>query len=121
MAIHTRRPQDPPNLPKITIGSPPALPDDAADAAVRAAGRRREHGTAAEATAGATVPRTSDGRTRGGKPGSAIAREPWFVSLLLSVVPLLAIAVLPPSAMPMLLGIAAVFVVGGVVMFVRGS
>ena len=120
MAIHSRRPQDPPNLPKITIGSPPALPDDSAAAAAWHVARAPEGEAATQDSSipdSAAVPRS---RTPGGKPASAAPLEGWFVALLLAAVPLAAVFVLP-SAMPVLLAVAGLLVVAGVVMFVRRS
>ena len=121
MAIHSRRPQDPPDVPRITIGAPPSLPGATAGTDTRMnVGKPAER--AAADHAGPTVPRAGVEAARTGRPkdGKAAASDSWFIVLLLSAIPMGAVLVLP-SAAPILLAVAAAFIVAGVVMFVRRS
>jgi hypothetical protein len=118
MAIHTRRPQDPSNMPKITIGSgptPPTPPEPAPGQETRAA----LAAAAAASGAAAGSASTLGGQDRVRAPRSWLERNAWLVALVGSLVPMIAALLVEPSAMFVLLGVAGVLIIAGVVLYFK--
>ncbi len=135
MGIHTRRPQDPPDMPKITIGSGPGMPPEGAGARAELPAGQVARAAVEAIVAGDAAGHPLPARPEASAPGSAAtrgaradpegteARSPrratWLVTLLASVLPMAASVVAPPSATPVLLGIGGALILVGVVLYFR--
>ncbi len=125
MAIHTRRPQDPPGTPRFMTDTPPAVPPGLPVPAVNRAVVEAA-AAAADAAESAAPAQTADaqpiaeGATRSGTARPPwLRREGWLAAMLVSFIPIGALLFTPRSAMPALIGAAGVCILLGVVLFVR--
>lgn len=125
MAIHTRRPQDPPGTPRFMTDTPPTVPPGLPEAAVSPAVVEAA-ATAATAAESATDMRAVDGQPTAERASESAAsrrpwlrREGWLAALLVSLIPIMAVPFAPRSAIPVLMGVAGAFILLGVVLFAR--
>ena len=110
-------------MPRITIGSPPGLPPTTPDNPATPAARAAEAAAIASGAASATDqsrPHHTHPPEEGASRTSLFNRELWLVLLLASVVPMIAALIAPPSATVILFGVAAIFIVAGIVLYFRG-